>query len=210
MGDRRATAANEKAARRREILAATGELLGGWSYDDLTMDRIADRVGLAKGTLYLYFRTKEALFLELYEERLGSWYGELESLAAQGSTSVTPDSAARIIAATLASRPILVRSLRLFCSNIGRHADLETVRAFRRRQAQRISTVASALAARIEGLSEGSARRFLVRLEIVAGGLSLATDLTAATGRASLDADFEIFRIDFEEELREILAALMR
>ena len=47
------------------------------------MDRIADSSGVAKGTLYLYFRTKEALFLALYVERLRAWYGELESLAAE-------------------------------------------------------------------------------------------------------------------------------
>ena len=80
VSERRATNPSAKEARSQQILAATAELLERWSYADITMDRIAERAGVAKGTLYLYFRTKEALFLSLYEDRLGAWYAELQAL----------------------------------------------------------------------------------------------------------------------------------
>jgi TetR/AcrR family transcriptional regulator len=97
VGKHRATAVDEKAARRLRMLEAAAELLASWSYVDITMARVATSAGVAKGTLYLYFRTKEELFLELYELRLGSWYDDLETLALAGTETIEPAVAARVI-----------------------------------------------------------------------------------------------------------------
>ena len=35
--------------------------------------QIANKAGVAKGTLYIYFRTKEAIFLALLEKHLQNW-----------------------------------------------------------------------------------------------------------------------------------------
>lgn len=191
------------------MLTAAAELLQGWSYTDITMDRIADQTGVAKGTLYLYFRTKEALFLQLYEERLGAWYAELESLAVGGSGTVEPSTAARIIASTLSARPTLIHLHGLLYSTLGRNIDLETTLSFRRRQRQMVSSLASALSGRIKDLGEVAALRFLIRLEAVVGGLSWAAIPSSAVARALEEEDLAPFRIDFEEELREIVTALL-
>jgi AcrR family transcriptional regulator len=208
--ERRATSPDAKEARRQQIMAAADELLEGWSFADITMDRIADRGGVAKGTLYLYFRTKEALFLALYEDRLGAWYAELQTLADQGAGTVDPAAAARVIASTLSARPTLIHLHGLLHSNLGHNIDLETTVAFRRRQRQALASLAPALAARIEDLSEVPALRFLIRLEAVVGALSWAAFPPSLVKRALEEEDLKVFRIDFEEELREIVTALLR
>lgn len=192
------------------MLAATAELLERWSYADITMDRIAKGVGVAKGTLYLYFRTKEALFLALYEDRLGAWYAELQALADHGARTVEPVEAARVIASTLAARPTLIRLHGLLYSTLGHNIDLETTLAFRRRQHGKVSTLASALARRIDNLSDSRALRLLIQLEAVVGGLSWAAFPPSPLQRAFDDPDLKDFRIHFEDELREIVTALLR
>ena len=210
MGERRATSPGAKEARGRQILAAATELLEEWSYPDITMDRIADRAGVAKGTLYLYFRTKEALFLSLYEDRLNAWFAELKALADHGAGTVDPAASARVIASTLAARPTLIYLHGLLHSTIGHNIDLETTVAFRRRQYGQISTLASAFAGRIENLSVHRALRFLIQLEVVVGGLSWAANPPSPVAQALDDEDLAVFRVDFEEELREIATALLR
>ena len=210
MTDRRAINPSAKKARGQQMLAATAELLEGWSYSDITMDRIAERASVAKGTLYLYFRTKEALFLSLYEDRLGAWYAELQALADHGAGTVDPAAAARLIASTLAARPILIHLHGLLHSTLGHNIDLETTVAFRRRQHGKVSTLASAFAKRIEKLSVHRALRFLIQLEVVVGGLSWTAFPPASFQRAFDDPDLEVFRINFEEELRKIVTALLR
>jgi AcrR family transcriptional regulator len=62
----------EKQRQEREnlILQATEELLLEKGYYDMSMDDIAARVGIAKGTLYLHFAKKEDLMLAFFEFRL--------------------------------------------------------------------------------------------------------------------------------------------
>jgi AcrR family transcriptional regulator len=209
VGDRRATHDEEKKARRQQILEATALLLRDWSFTDITMQRIADRSGVAKGTLYLYFPTKEALFLSLFEKDLIDWYSELGALAERVRGEVERASAARAIASTLSARPILVHLHGLLHSNFGYDIDFESILDFRQRQRDIISILAPALARRIAGLSEASTRRFLIRLEVVVGGLAWAAFPSQTVARALRDENLTIFRLDFEDELTEIVAGLL-
>ncbi|PSL00980.1 TetR family transcriptional regulator [Murinocardiopsis flavida] len=57
------TADTERAERARRILDAAAELLVAWGYRRVTIDEVARRAGVGKGTVYLHWKTKEALFL---------------------------------------------------------------------------------------------------------------------------------------------------
>jgi AcrR family transcriptional regulator len=59
-----------KDARRRRIAAAASALFRDQGYDATTTDQIAARADVAKGTLFLYARTKVHLLLLVYEEAL--------------------------------------------------------------------------------------------------------------------------------------------
>jgi AcrR family transcriptional regulator len=45
------------------VLDAAAELLARWGYRRVTIEDVAAAAGIGKGTVYLHFRTKEALFL---------------------------------------------------------------------------------------------------------------------------------------------------
>ena len=57
-----------RAARRDQIIAAAAECFARSGYHVTTMADIAEAAGVSKGTPYLYFPSKEALFIALYEE----------------------------------------------------------------------------------------------------------------------------------------------
>jgi len=65
-----------KSGRKGEIIQAAAKLFSNKSYHDVTMDQIAQEVGVAKGTIYLYFDSKEKLYLEILEDT----YEEIESI----------------------------------------------------------------------------------------------------------------------------------
>jgi len=52
----------EKEQRRKLILDAAQTLFFSKHYDEITIEEIAEKAQLAKGTLYLYFKSKEALY----------------------------------------------------------------------------------------------------------------------------------------------------
>ena len=57
-----------RAARRDQIIVAAAECFARTGYHATTMADIAEAAGVSKGTPYLYFPGKEALFIALYEE----------------------------------------------------------------------------------------------------------------------------------------------
>lgn len=57
-----------RAARRDQIITAAAECFARSGYHITTMADIAAAAGVSKGTPYLYFASKEALFIALYEE----------------------------------------------------------------------------------------------------------------------------------------------
>jgi AcrR family transcriptional regulator len=57
-----------RAARSAQIIVAAAECFARSGYHATTMADIAEAAGVSKGTPYLYFPSKEALFIALYEE----------------------------------------------------------------------------------------------------------------------------------------------
>ncbi|QHQ60884.1 TetR family transcriptional regulator [Anaerocolumna sedimenticola] len=54
-----------KEIKRKEIAEAAKELFTDYGYKAVSMDQIAQKSNVAKGTLYLYFKDKEDLFMYL-------------------------------------------------------------------------------------------------------------------------------------------------
>lgn len=59
---------NEKIKRRGDILEVAKEVFFSKGLEAATMEEIANRAELSKGTLYLYFKSKEELYVSLVEE----------------------------------------------------------------------------------------------------------------------------------------------
>jgi AcrR family transcriptional regulator len=57
-----------KEARRNRIMEVARELFSEFGYKSVSMDQIASKADIAKGTLYLYFKSKDELFDTLAQE----------------------------------------------------------------------------------------------------------------------------------------------
>jgi AcrR family transcriptional regulator len=71
--------AARQAERREAILAAALEEFSASGFAATRLDDIAKRAGVAKGTIYLYFRDKESLFQELVRAMLSPLVARLEA-----------------------------------------------------------------------------------------------------------------------------------
>jgi AcrR family transcriptional regulator len=72
---------DEQAAKRERILAAALKLFAREPYQAVTMDRVAEAAGVAKGTLYLYFPSKDALYLGVLSDGLDTAYRTYQASA---------------------------------------------------------------------------------------------------------------------------------
>jgi AcrR family transcriptional regulator len=67
MPNRKSRAENAKTERRRQILDAARDVFARRGYHQATIDDIVAQAGVARGTFYLYFEDKRAVFSELID-----------------------------------------------------------------------------------------------------------------------------------------------
>ena len=82
----------QKKEKELEILRAATRVLSERGFDAFTMDEVAKEAGLAKGTLFLYYKRKEDLILAVFSamaESLG------RTLGAISSSGLTPEETLR-------------------------------------------------------------------------------------------------------------------
>lgn len=75
---------SEKRGRETAILEAATRVLSSRGFDALTMDEVAREAGLAKGTLFLYYKHKEDLVLAVFSAMAEAFGATLLALARSG------------------------------------------------------------------------------------------------------------------------------
>lgn len=68
MKKQRRTRAQKAAENRRNLMRAASEIVGEYGYAEASVSRIVERAGLAQGTFYLYFDSRQDLFDRLLPE----------------------------------------------------------------------------------------------------------------------------------------------
>jgi TetR/AcrR family transcriptional regulator len=203
----RARADEEKAARRQQILDAALHLFASTEYSSLTMSGVAREAGLAKGTVYLYFSGKEALFFQLVGDQLQAWF---TSLASQLLAVSDPDSLGTLVASELARRPTLLRLVSIVHTVLEHNVNVSEVLAFKRTMLASMTGAAAVFESRFPHL-RGAGLGLIRRVYALIVGLC-QTSTVSPTVREAIEADPElsVLQADFRTELAVSIAALVR
>jgi TetR/AcrR family transcriptional regulator len=205
---RRAVTDVLKVARRDAILVAAQALFCKEPFESIAMSDIAAAAGLAKGTLYLYFRTREEIFLALLTREYSSW---LAAFARESKRLASPEATLDWIAASFAERREFVHLAALLHAVLERNLPIETARDFKLAAEIGIAGIAPDLARALRLEGETEARRFLRWLQVCVVGVHQLSSPTPAV-RAAMAAEPRLagLVVDFQRELRVLLGALHR
>ena len=129
--NRRARSAEQKAQRRQAVLEAAETHFLDVGYEAFSMTQLAKKSGVVKGTLYLYFKTREELFLTLYEQSLIRWS---QVFIGYLSDSMTSETYARALYNTAVADgtflPLLIRLEHVIEHNVAIPRLIESKRVF--------------------------------------------------------------------------------
>ncbi len=190
-------------------MAAALESFDEHAYEAVTMTSVAERAGLGKGTLYLYFGTKEDLFLAVVEDRLGEWLGALNAWLGDRTGPVGPDELSGFIASSLSSRSALVRLLAILHTTLEHNVGQERVREFKHFLLRGMEVTAPLLEQRVPTLGAGGGTRFLLRLDALVIGLWHLADPAPPVCAVLDEPGMEPFVVDFTVELAAMVRALL-
>lgn len=210
MKKKRAHSREDRADRRQAILAAAAEVWHTSTFDTLTMAAVARRSGLAKGTLYLYFPTKEALLLAMLESRLDLCLADLEQRLETGAAVPDSEAMAEMLATALLRDEALTRLVAIMGVILEHNLPSAHIRRFKAWILQRLANAGRILERRIPFLRRGEGLRVLVQVQILVAGISQLAHPAPAVARILAQPGFELLRLDFATEFRSMLVALLR
>ncbi|MCA2960947.1 MAG: TetR family transcriptional regulator [Silvanigrellales bacterium] len=183
---KRAIQFEDKENKRKQIVIAARELFTVRDFFFVKMEDVATKAGVAKGTLYLYFGTKEELFLAVAETEIGEWfeslYGAVEDISKRSSENATLASnipriageLSTLIASTLKKHPTIPRDLSLLFNILEHNVSDDKMLAFKSQLIARLDALCEQFT-RMLGCHEDACWRLQLGLQsIMLGAWQLA------------------------------------
>src|SRR4051794_150747 len=195
-GRQRATTETLKQHRRAAILAAAWALFQESSYAAVMMADVAARAGLAKGTVYLYFPTKEALFLAVAEQQLADWFAEVDAWLRAAPNPLRAEEVTAFFVGTVEARPGLTRLLALLHGVLEQNVDASTALGFKQMLQAHLAETGALLEARLPWLAPGLGARLLLRINALVIGLQQLAEPAPALQPLLQDPALALFRVD--------------
>jgi AcrR family transcriptional regulator len=196
----------QKEARERHILDAAAALFTA-SGRPPAMAEVAERAGLAKGTLYLYFRGREALWLELLNGCFERWVAAI-SEALEAQAGIDGAAVARAIIDSAEADPILIPLSTYNATLIEPNAGPLEAERFKATTADLIGALGRFLSSRL-GLAEADAtRRVLLSYAMLLGLWQVATPVPPIRNAEERLASPGFWTLDWKREAALGLTAL--
>jgi AcrR family transcriptional regulator len=210
MRGRRPRSGEELTEKRATLVRAARALLCQHCLQEITISQIAQAAQMAKGTTYLYFRTREEVFLALLLEELDAWELDLGARL-QPQRALTPEGAAALLTGSLRERTLLLRLLGFAHAVLEQNLSDDVALQFKRRLLGLMTRLGELLEERCAGMGAGQGAQVLLRLHMALVGLSQMAAPSASGARAlRCDPALRLLAVDVERELQAILLALLR
>lgn len=207
---RRAIGEIQKEERKQAILDTAWNLFQATNYEALTMSEVAEAAGLAKGTLFLYFKTKESLFLAIVGQQLNLWFAEVNAdLKALNQPNDIPLTSS-VLSQALEQRPSLVRLLAILHTILERNISPEETRLFKRYLLQHFAETGQLLENCLPFLEPGKGVHLLLQSYALVIGMWHLTDPAPIAAAILEESEFRPFKLNFATEFSAAIQALWR
>src|SRR3954465_7333917 len=105
-----------------------------------SVEEVARQAGLAKGTMYLYFNTKEEIYLAVHERQMNEFFETLQALLSRQRSTSSLKRLTRNVVEAIRQQPAFL-PLAVQCPEFERNADLDTVADFKARTGARLQQI---------------------------------------------------------------------
>lgn len=203
----RARTEEQREVRRRAILETTSAMLDEMPVAEVTLNELSRRVGLAKTAVLRYFESREAVLLDLMDDRTATWLTGLEQELARDVDPGLPAAERAEQVADVLSRSLAAQ--RALCDLYGaqggvleHNVSVEAVRRHKRASLSNLAVMTGLVRRHLPEVGD-RAEHFCLTVLLVAGALS-----TYSTPPPSLLAVYEsepalaVHRVEMPAALR--------
>jgi AcrR family transcriptional regulator len=207
---RRAVTDEQKQKREQALLDAAWALYKESDYESVSVASVARAAGLAKGTVYLYFSTKEELFLTVLSQHLYEWFESLR-MKLQHIGECEVDTLADHFGESLKERQVMLRLFAIVHSILERNVGYEAVYGFKKMILDQITRTSAAIHHCIPDFSMEQIMQSMLYIYALMIGVQQIAE-PAPTARKVIDENPEmaVFNIDYAGALSVAAANLLR
>jgi AcrR family transcriptional regulator len=205
----RAIQAEAKQERHHAILDAAERLLSRSKDRMANVAEVADEAGLAKGTVYLYFPSKEELLLAVHERNIDGFFRELIA-GLEGDRVMSIDDILALTHRHMVEPPLFLPLAARCFGMMGLGMPSEAAFAFKQRMAQRLQRAGAGLGRHFPDLTHGDGVGLLRHSYALIIGLWQMSGDSAGGGCVSdlAVADPVVFSWQYPDELNRAMRAL--
>ena len=209
MAFNRAMTEEQKRLRRADILKVALHRFSLMPYDHLSMADTADAAGVAKGTLYLYFRSKEEMFLAVYTDELNAWFDELDQAltTSQGEASIA--AFLQRLGDSLARRPQLLRLIAILHTVLEGNVDYATAKRFKTWSKERFQKTGGLIERHLPFLKPGQGTELILRINALVIGFEHMAEPAGVMREVLAEEELAMFRVDLQQALLGTLGTLL-
>jgi len=174
------------------------------------MARIAQQADIAKGTVYLYFPTKEALFVELIREEFDACFNHLDTALDALTAPAPPEPVAQAFTTAIMERPLLRKLVGLLHVVLEHNIDETAARAFKQHLRDRMEPIAARLERLLPQCAPGDGFRLMLNAHILMVGWQHAADPAPVIRAVQSEPALAGFNVRFDTHFPHTFSAVMR
>jgi AcrR family transcriptional regulator len=172
----RARSEEQRAVRRQAILETTSAMLDEMPVADVTLNELSRRVGLAKTAVLRYFESREAVLLDLLDDRTTTWLAELDQELAHGvdpdrSAPERAEQVADVLSRSLAAQTVLCDLFGAQGGVLEHNVSVEAARRHKRASLANLAVMAGLIRQHLPEVGD-RADLFCLQVLLVAGAFS--------------------------------------
>ncbi len=209
MKQKRARSAEEKEARRNTILQAAWDLYEASEGKFPTVLSIAQKTGLSKGTIYLYFKTKEEIFLSQCVFKLKEWFDTILQ-----SVKYEPHQTAKEVVVQyvgyLIENPLVLKITSMAKSVLEDNIDDEFVYRTKLEIADLLTDAGEMMANTVPNVTRKEGTKFILRAYSLISGMWQIVSISPPIFQRLKENGIEAFQPEFEENAIEAVVFLFK
>ncbi len=207
---KRAIKEKDKLKRKEKILKTAWDLYKNGDGQFPTVSVIAETAGLSKGSVYLYFKTKDDIILHLFIHQLRQWHLAVEQELEGCPDTISVEQYARVTTRYVVENPLLLRMGGMATGALGEQSGKGAVLDVKIQLAQILDQRSQLTSRLFPGLTMGQWRKVHLRIYALIFGLWQMFYSPPQVRRLLKEAKIEIFAVEFSQNVVESVAIFLK
>jgi len=211
--EKRARSFEQKTERRKYIMDAATALIQEKSFHAISMADVAHQAGMAKGTVFLYFKTKEELFIAVTFQQFEGWFDAMDRTLEQISrlkSKPTNKAFLKKLQAVFDGHPLLPRLVAIMHIVLEQNIGYVEARALKRMLAGRLRRTGALLEGCLPYFKPGQGAKFLMWLSALVIGLTHMADPAPVIKQlCQKEPELRMFQMNFADHFFDALESIL-